>query len=77
MTKPDKIDLILQLILDICVLDIMKSLSVDLGKFFGVPCGTPVLALLSDFWVKIRALVRPSLQGWTGFDLLIISGVKF
>ena len=29
------------------------------------------------FWVKIRALVRPSLQRWTGIDLPIISGVKF
>ena len=49
MTKPDKIDLILQLILDICVLDIMKSLSVDLGKIFGVALDTLFLASLSDF----------------------------
>ena len=47
------------------------------SKIFGVPCSTPVFALLSDFWVKIRALVRPNRQRWTGFDLLIISGVKF
>ena len=32
------------------------------------------LTLLSNFWVKIRALMRPNLQRWTGFDLLIISG---
>ena len=28
----------------------------------------PYLTLLSRFWVKIRALVRPNLQGRTGFD---------
>ena len=28
------------------------------GKFFGVPCSTPVLALFSHFWVKNRALMR-------------------
>ena len=32
MTKPDKIDLILQLILDICILGMMKTISFDLGK---------------------------------------------
>ena len=31
----------------------------------------------SNFWVKIEALVRPHLSSWTGFDLPIISGVKF
>ena len=31
----------------------------------------------SNFWVKIGALVRPHLSSWTGFDLPIISGVKF
>ena len=31
----------------------------------------------SNFWVKIGALVRPHLSSWTGFDLLIISGVNF
>ena len=30
-----------------------------------------------NFWVKNRALVRPYLQSWTGFDLLIILGIKF
>ena len=44
---------------------------------FGVPCSTPVFARLSDFWVKIKALVQSNRQRWTGFDLLIISGVKF
>ena len=37
----------------------------------------PYFSTLSHFWVKIRALMRPNLQGWTGFDLLIILGVKF
>ena len=55
----------------------LKILSFTLQKNFGVPCSTPVFALLSDFWVKIRALVRPNRQRWTGFDFLIISGVKF
>ena len=35
----------------------LKILSFTLQKIFGVPCSTPVFALLSDFWVKIRALV--------------------
>ena len=30
VTKPDKIDLILQLIMDICILEILKTLSFDL-----------------------------------------------
>ena len=77
VAKPCKIKLIFRLILVDWVFRIVETSRPSLGKFFGVPCGTPVLALLSDFWVKIRALVRPSLQGWTGFDLLIISGVKF
>ena len=49
MTKPDEIDLILQLILDICILGTLKSLSVDLGKNFGVALDTLFLASLSDF----------------------------
>ena len=77
VAKPCKIKLIFRLILVDWVFRIVETSRPSLGKNFGVPCGTPVLALLSDFWVKIRALVRPSLQGWTGFDLLIISGVKF
>ena len=77
MAKPDKIDLIFQLILAICDFWVAETPSFDLRKFFGVPFSTPVFALLSDFWVKIRALVRPNRQGWTVFDLLIISGVKF
>ena len=55
----------------------LKILSFTPQKNFGVPCSTPVFALLSDFWVKIRALVRPNRQRWTGFDLLIIFLVKF
>ena len=30
-----------------------------------------------DFWVEIRAFVRPHVWSWTGFDLLTISGIKF
>ena len=59
------------------VLKRLCPLQFTLQKNFGVPCSTPVFALLSDFWVKIRALVRPNRERWTGFDLLIISGVKF
>ena len=50
MTKPDKIDLILQLILDICVLGIIKTISFDLGKNFGVAFDTLFLAPLNDFY---------------------------
>ena len=49
VTKPVKIDFILQLILDICILGPLKSLSVDLGKIFGVALDTLFLASLSDF----------------------------
>ena len=44
VTKPDKIDLILQLILDICILGTLKSLLVDLVKKFGVALDTLFLA---------------------------------
>ena len=77
MTKPDKMDLIFQLILVNCAPWTQETLSFDLGKNFGVSCSTPVLALLSHFWVKIRALVKLHLQRWIGFDLLTILGVKF
>ena len=77
MTKPDEIDFIVQLILANCVLKTLETLLFSLRKFFGVPCSTPILALLSHLWVKIRALVRPNLQRQAGFDLLIILGVKF
>ena len=30
-----------------------------------------------SLWMKNGDLVRPYLQSWTGFDLLIISRVKF
>ena len=43
------VDLILQLILDIGILDTLKSLLVDLGNFFGVAMDTLSLASLSDF----------------------------
>ena len=43
------IDLILQLILDICIFLFMKTLSFDLGKHFGVALGTLFLASLNDF----------------------------
>ena len=46
MTKPDKIDSILQLIMDICIFVIIKTLSFDLGKFFGVAFDTLFLASL-------------------------------
>ena len=37
----------------------------------------PQLDLLVKFYCIFNALVRQNLQRWTGFDLLIISGVKF
>ena len=77
MAKPDEINLIFQFVLDDCILFSMRN-HLDLASdYFGFPCGTPVLAILSHFWVMIKALVRPNLQIWTGFYLLIISGVKF
>ena len=77
MTKPDEIDFIFQLILDNCVLKTLETLLFGLRKFFGVPCRTPILALLSHFWVKIRVLVRPNLQRWTEFGLLVIFWLNF
>ena len=49
MTKPDKIYLILQLIMDICIFYTLKSISFDLGKNFGVAFDTLFLASLDDF----------------------------
>ena len=60
-------------------------------KKFGVPCSTPIFALLSKFWVKIRTLVQPNLPKFsenssvlaeTGFpystySLITISPVVF
>ena len=77
VTKPDYISLIFQLILVNCVPWTLETPWHGLGKFFKVLRSTPVLALMSHFWVKIRAPVRPNLQRWTWFDLLIILGVKF
>ena len=54
-----------------------KTLYSGLWNFFGVPLSTPTFALLSHFWVKIRAPLLPNLQSSVGFELLIISGVKF
>ena len=36
MTQPDKIDLILQLILYLCIFVTLKTIALDLGHFFGV-----------------------------------------
>ena len=58
MTKPDKIDLILQLILVYCVFWRLETLSEPFGKILKVPWNTLILAILSDFWVKNRALVQ-------------------
>ena len=81
VTKSDGIGLIVQLILAHWVLYTLGTLQPSLGKHFLVPCGAPVLALLShffgNFWVIIRALVRPNPRSWTGFDLLIVLVVKF
>jgi hypothetical protein len=75
VTKPDEIiGLIFQLILVHCTLGTLQP---SLRKHFLVPCSAPVLALLSQFWVKIRAPVQPNLYSWTGFNLFIIWGVKF
>ena len=38
------------------------------GNIFGAPLSTPYFALLSHFWVKIRALLLPNLQRWPKFD---------
>ena len=49
MTKPEKIDLILQFIMDICIFGIIKTLSFDLGKILGVAFDTLFLVTLSGF----------------------------
>ena len=49
MTKPDKIDFNLQLLLDICILGTLKSLSVDLRNFFGVALDTLFFGLIKQF----------------------------
>ena len=48
MTKPDKIDLILQVILDIRIFGTIKPLSFDLGKKIGVASDIFFLASLND-----------------------------
>ena len=77
MTKPDKILSIFQLILAPWVFGPPETPHPGRGKLFLVIFATPVLAQLSHFWGKNRAPVRPNFQRWTGFDLLIILGVKF
>ena len=77
MTEPDKIDLILQLNLDICILGTMKTLSYDPEQILGVVFDTLFLASLSDFWGKKKALVRLYPHSWTWFDATIIFSVKF
>ena len=58
-------------------LSLQKHLKQALENVFLVFFGTPVLAQLSHFWGENKAPVRPNLQRWTGFDLLIILPVKF
>ena len=49
---------------------------ISMGNF-GPTASNLRYEILTNFWVKIRVLVRPHLWSWTGFDLLIISWVKF
>ena len=49
MTKPDKIDLIVQLFLAHWVFGTLGTPFPAFGKIFGVPCSSPVLALYSVF----------------------------
>ena len=49
---------------------------ISMGNF-GPTASNLRYEILTNFWVKIRVLVRPHLWSWTGFDLLIILGVKF
>ena len=51
VTKPDKIDLIFQLILANCILQTLEILSPALGNIIGVLCSTPVLAVLIHVWL--------------------------
>ena len=60
MTKPDNIDLILQLILDICILETLKSLSVDLGKNLESRWTPFFLGSLSDFLAFFEVRIKPS-----------------
>ena len=77
MTKPDEIDFIVQLILAICDFLIAETSSFDLRNFFLVFFGTPQVDPFVKFYCIFNALVRPNLKRWTGFDVLIIFGVKF
>ena len=48
----------------------------DMPDFF-VFFGTPQVDPFVKFYCMFNALVRPNLKRWTGFDVLIIFGVKF
>ena len=43
---------------------------------FGPTASNLRYEILTNFWVKIRVLVRSHLWSWTGFDLLIIWGLN-
>ena len=68
--------MIFQLFCVNCIFWITKTPHIGPQNFLLVLFGTPVLALLGHFWVKIRAPVRPNRQRWTGFDWLILLGVN-
>ena len=70
MTKLEQIDLIFQLIL---FWD-LETPWPGLSKKIGVPRSTPILALLSHYLGKenMRTLVRPQIQSWTLFDMLLL-----
>ena len=47
------------------------------SEIFLVFFGTPQVDPFVKFYCMFNALVRPNLKRWTGFDVLIIFGVKF
>ena len=77
MTKPDKILSIFQLILANWVFKPPETPHPGLGNFSLVFFGTPQVDPFVKFYCMFNALVRPNLKRWTGFDVLIIFGVKF
>ena len=77
MTKPDKILSIFQLILVHWVFGPPNTPHPGLGKKNLVFFCTPQVDPFVKFYCIFNALVRQNLQRWTGFDLLIILGVKF
>ena len=60
MTKPDKIDLILQLILDICIFGTPKTLTLDLGNFFWSRVGDLFFGLIKRFFAIFEVRINPS-----------------